>query len=461
MPTRKTKEDEQQVIEQAQARAEQQQADNKPVVAGKMSMPKSQATDDTAINSENRGVSNTMQSGSSRTTSSNNSVSVSNQESSSTGESRREIDREAAEQAANKQIEQLNRDKGYIQDEQGNWVEPNMLDALKIRDNLRATREQQQKLNRWKQIESALYNSGAILSDMITAGLGGDVWKREKDTTAADAAKDTERLRELQAAEDVAWADKERQRREAEAKERQAIRDKEFERNTKTITTNSGSNTGTQQSVSSSNQTTNSTSRSSQNSHTIGSQDTKGGYYKDADGNLVFVRTGGRGGSVGKQHYIPIKFKHGKNGEQVINVEVDEEERNTLARNLADQIETAAKNGDQYAVDLVGKYKNKTTGSGASRVTSWDYNALIDDGELYQIPSVLNRYLDEAVKWGMTSSMKDKDGNYIPYTRTELYQLMTGDNALQNVPLGVILQTPTQQIGGAQGRLTNKRQNVR
>lgn len=446
MPTRRTKENE-------------QQADNRPAAGGTLSMPKkSQATDNTAINSENRGVSNTAQSGSSRTTSNNNSVSVSNQESSSTGESRREIDREAAEQAANKQIEQLNRDKGYIQDEKGNWVEPNMLDALKIRDNLRATREQQQKLNRWKQIESALYNSGAILSDMITAGFGGDVWKREKDTTAADAAKDTERLRELQAAEDVAWADKERQRREAEAKERQAIRDKEFERNTKTITTNSGSNTGTQQSVSSSNQTTNSTSRSSQNSHTIGSQDTKGGYYKDAAGNLVFGR---RGGSVGKQHYIPIKFKYGKNGEQVINVEVDEEERNTLARNLADQIETAAKNGDQYAVDLVGKYKNKTTGSGASRVTSWDYDALIDDGELYQIPSVLNRYLDEAVKWGMTSSVKDKDGNYIPYTRTELYQLMTGDNGLQNVPFGVILQTPTQQTGGAQGRMTNNRQKVR
>ena len=68
----------------------------------------------------------------------------------------------------------------------------------------REQRELEAKRNRQKQISAALYHSGALLSDMLSASLGGNVWKRDKDTTAKEAAARNLQLQAEQRAEDAA-----------------------------------------------------------------------------------------------------------------------------------------------------------------------------------------------------------------------------------------------------------------
>lgn len=69
---------------------------------------------------------------------------------------------------------------------------------------LRKKREEEIALNRSKQKESALYNSLAVLGDMITTASGGNVWKRDADKHAKDAHDDNIKLQKEQAAEDEA-----------------------------------------------------------------------------------------------------------------------------------------------------------------------------------------------------------------------------------------------------------------
>ncbi len=69
---------------------------------------------------------------------------------------------------------------------------------------MRKQREQGMALNRSKQKESALYNSLAVLGDMITTATGGNVWKRDADKHAKDAHDDNLKLQKEQAAEDEA-----------------------------------------------------------------------------------------------------------------------------------------------------------------------------------------------------------------------------------------------------------------
>jgi hypothetical protein len=48
-----------------------------------------------------------------------------------------------------------------------------------------------ERMNRLKATNAGVYNALSSIGDMITAGIGGNVYKREKDNTAENAAKDT------------------------------------------------------------------------------------------------------------------------------------------------------------------------------------------------------------------------------------------------------------------------------
>lgn len=403
---------EQQAQEQAASVAGQQQPNTR------LNMPALSSNSAGKIESEQAGVTNSVQSGTSNTTGTQHNASVSTQTSESSGRSYREIDYDKANEAADKQIAQRYKDMGYIQDENGNWVEPNLLDALKIREKLRGEREKQMKLNRWKQIESALYNSGAILSDMISAGIGGNVYKRDKDTTAADAAKDTERLRELQAAEDVAAAEKERARRKEQADINQQIRDKNIERFTATVSTNSGTNRGVQQGVSTSSQTTQSTSRSSQSSHTKGQQDPTGkGYSYDKDGNLILG--GGGGGSRGAAA-INVRITN-KDGETIDTISIPKEDKEELVNTAHTLLQEALNKGTISADDLRGIYTPATR----KKAASWNDDNILSSEIVLSQPRILNEFINRLIKQGYQIDNQ-------PISRVDAYELITGVNPRDN-----------------------------
>lgn len=341
-----------------------------------------------------------------------------------------DVDWNEVNRRTNEDINTFNKNRGYIWDEEKQqWVSPTLLDVIGAREKLRQSRAEQQRRNRIRQLSSALYNSGAILSDIISAGVGGNVWKREKDETANKAADENNRLRELQAAEDVAFAEQERKRRDEDAKIFQQFRDK----NAELAKTVRSSYNNSQSSSSNGTTVNNGVTRTQQSSEGTSATTYKGAL--TGKGLRGYSRSlyGGGSGS-GKTGYISVRMKNGAHGEEYFSFALPEEEKNSLAAAVARSVDDAAKAGNTTAQELLDKYYTKKKRT--DKAKSWDYDALIGDGALYAIPGVLNRYLDELTNAGMSHQVNGAD---VPYTRRELYQMMTGDEELKNLPAGVNL----------------------
>lgn len=90
---------------------------------------------------------------------------------------------------------------------------------------MRKQRQQEEELNRAKQKESALYNSLAVLGDMITTAGGGNVWQRNADQHAKEAHANNLALEREQQAEDIANNAKLRTTEQAYAAAVQKLRD--------------------------------------------------------------------------------------------------------------------------------------------------------------------------------------------------------------------------------------------
>lgn len=78
--------------------------------------------------------------------------------------------------------------------------------------NMRKFTEESERINRAKALNAGLFNAFATIGDMISAGVGGNVYKRDKDTTAADAAKDTDAKKKALIDAEKAAKDRDRQR---------------------------------------------------------------------------------------------------------------------------------------------------------------------------------------------------------------------------------------------------------
>lgn len=362
-------------------------------------------------------------------------TSTSEQSGSSRSESQMQLTPEA-QQAEREARDAYMQSHGYVKAPDGTWkLNQTLFDALNIpREDLRKERERQQKENRMKQLVSGLYHGGALLSDMISAGVGGNVWKREKDDTAEKAAAENKQLRTLQLAEDAAFAEKLRKDMQNTLDKAQQQADQQRRELMKTVSTQTHENKGKQESNSSS------TQQSVQNSTSVGTQQSvQGTTYSDAlkGGGLrgYSRRSYGYGGG-GKQDltYWPIKIVNGAHGEEYVSFALDKEEKESLSKAIASSINTAADSGNQAAIALRDKYFKKLKRNDKS--ATWDYNALVNDGALYQVPGVLNRYLDELTQMGITHPV---NGQNVPYTRRELYAMMTGDTQFANIPAGVNL----------------------
>lgn len=80
-------------------------------------------------------------------------------------------------------------DRGFVRGTDGRWINTNSTIGDLLGMKLNAA--EAERMNRLKATNAGVYNALSSIGDMITAGIGGNVYKREKDNTAENAAKDT------------------------------------------------------------------------------------------------------------------------------------------------------------------------------------------------------------------------------------------------------------------------------
>ena len=88
---------------------------------------------------------------------------------------------------------------------------------------MRESAEEAERRARLKKTASGLYQSLATISDIISSAAGGNVYKREKDTTIADAEKDVQQRKDALLAAEMAAKEQDRKRLEKAAQMASAI----------------------------------------------------------------------------------------------------------------------------------------------------------------------------------------------------------------------------------------------
>lgn len=107
-------------------------------------------------------------------------------------------------------------------------------------DKYYENRENQKKLNEFRRKEAQFYNGLSVIGDIASAAAGGNVFRRQKDTTAADAVKENQRLDDLTRAENVMYNQKLREAEAAkQAAYQKAISDW-YDKNTTKVTRKTG-----------------------------------------------------------------------------------------------------------------------------------------------------------------------------------------------------------------------------
>lgn len=352
--------------------------------------------------------------------SSGSSVSVGNQSGRSRSESQMELTPEA-QQAEREARDAYMQSHGYVKAPDGTWkLNQTLFDALNIpREDLRKERERQQKENRMKQLVSGLYHSGALLSDMISAGVGGNVWKREKDDTAEKAAAENKQLRTLQLAEDAAFAEKQRKDMQDTLDKAQQQADQRRRELMKTVSTQTHRSNSGQQSV--------------QNSTSVGTQTSVQGSTTSDDFMRRQAYWHSFGNNTKDEDVLAIKM-HTANGEETVRLPIGAKRKESIANELANVLTRLP--------DYETKYKEYVTtkGSGLSAQDVADLDRLINDGVYLENPNIMNTFLNELEK----SGFKGADGK--PFSRAELYEAITGENIFTEGP--IVRIDPTKVIKG-------------
>jgi hypothetical protein len=106
------------------------------------------------------------------------------------------------------EYEKSMRDQGFAKNSKGEWVRNDS--SLGSVLNMQKHNQEVERVNRAKALNSGLFNAISTIGDMISAGTGGNVYKREKNTIAEDAAKDTIARRDAAVAAEAAAKEKDR-----------------------------------------------------------------------------------------------------------------------------------------------------------------------------------------------------------------------------------------------------------
>lgn len=132
-------------------------------------------------------------------------------------------------QGGQAEYEKTMRDQGFAKNANGEWV---MNDSsLGSVLNMQKHNQDVERVNRAKALNAGLFNAISTIGDMISAGTGGNVYKREKNTIAEDAAKDTIARRDAAVAAEAAAKEKDRAALLDALKNAKAAHDKYLELN--------------------------------------------------------------------------------------------------------------------------------------------------------------------------------------------------------------------------------------
>ena len=266
-------------------------------------------------------------------------------------------------------------DAYHIIPETGDVDQKTLFGALGVNPELmRKNREEEMRRNRMKQKAAALYNSGALISDILSAGIGGNVWKREKDSTAKEAHQANLMLEREQAAEDAANAGVVNKTRDAYYKALQTLNTNMEKYNGVLRTTTGGGSSST---------TTGGdthTTKSGGGTHTTGWIESGG-----VPGNRSGANKGGGTGAI-----VGVMGSDGNLSTQ----DISKAQQDALGKHAASVYEKAIKDGDS---ELFNHFKRlgivKKTKSGYD----WDYTKLVESGYLFAT-STKNPNISNSIK---------------------------------------------------------------
>ena len=263
-------------------------------------------------------------------------------------------------------------------------------------DVMRRKRAEEERLNQSKQKESALYNSLAVLGDMMTTAGGGNVWKRNADQHAKEAHDNNLALEREQNAEDIANNNKLRSTEQAYAAAVQKIYDsvgKSFGAKVSRTTEQGGKTTA----------------------KTTQGQDTTTGYIEGRTGKGTSTST-----TTGSTSYLPIKV-HTTKGEETYRLAIPKAKKEAIANELANVLALQPNYQKNYGQYIVRK------GSGTNQTLTIDLDRLINDGVYMNNPNIMNTFIDELQRGGGITDAQGK-----PAGRAQIYEMITGEKITDN-----------------------------
>ena len=292
---------------------------------------------------------------------------------------------------------------------------------------MRKQREEEMALNRRKQKESAWYNALAVLGDMVTTATGGNVWKREADKHAKEAHKANLNLQKEQAAEDIANNAKlrapEKEYAAAVANLRDAV-GKAYGTKISTSTEQGGDTKTT-------------TIQGSDKTTTTQGRDVTTGHRDAVTHTSTSTSTSNKSNTTA---YLPIKVNTA-NGKETYRIAIPKAKKDAIANELANVLFSQPDYDRNYAQYVT------TTGTNLNEKKTIDLDRLINDGVYIDNPNIINTFITELQRSGITNT----DGK--PASRAQIYEMITGDTITDEhgqVLPDRVLQGVT--INGVQGR---------
>lgn len=294
---------------------------------------------------------------------------------------------------------------------------------------MRKQREAEMALNRRKQKESAWYNALSVLGDMVTTATGGNVWKREADTHAKEAHDDNLKLQKEQAAEDEANNNKLR------------APEKEYAAAMANLYDTVGKSYGTKISTTTEQEgdTKVTTTQGNDKTTTTQGRDVTTGH-RDAISSATSNTSTSNKSSSNTTAYLPIKVNTA-NGKETYRLAIPKAKKDAIANELANVLSRQPEYTKKYAQYVI------TTGSGTKKETTIDLDRLINDGVYIDNPNIINTFITELQRSGVTNTQ----GKLA--TRAQIYEMITGDTITDE--RGQILPDRVLQgvtINGVQGR---------
>lgn len=271
------------------------------------------------------------------------------------------------------------------------------------REAVKKDREREIATNRTRQSLNALRDSLMLVSDMVSAAVGGNVWKREKDPTNKELEERNRQLKAEQLQEDKDSADKLNSQYEKTVKGLSDLADRFNQLYATRTSRNTHNNTGTNVSSGASSQWTQSAQTSRQGT-------------KHSQDWWAMQRLSKNGSQTGSD-YLPIKV-HTAYGEETYRLPIAEKKKESISNELANVLVKLPDYKTKYE-----QYITKKQSDDNPPTYSVDLDRLINDGVFLDNPNIMNTFIEELRKSG---GLVDENGE--PASRAQIYEMITGES---------------------------------